>query len=230
MAYNSRSRILWPSDLKIWIVTFLAIVVPSFFCVYITIWGCKNFSELDLTARYVLTIIYCVSLFLCLWAFFMVSFTEPGIMPTPADGEEFFNSPDRPVSGLGHPWSIPLRVFRKGDRAVSDVVLGRGFEGAPHMAHGGFVAAIFDDLLGFLLMLEGVMAFTASLTVNFHRGTPIGAPLRFEAWTDRTDGRKLFLAGECRDANGELLTSSEGLFIDARDHFDALVAGEGQVD
>lgn len=157
-------------------------------------------------------------------------FAEPGIMPTPADGEEFFNSPDRPVSGLGHPWSIPLRVFRKGDRAVSDVVLGRGFEGAPHMAHGGFVAAIFDDLLGFLLMLEGVMAFTASLTVNFHRGTPIGAPLRFEAWTDRTDGRKLFLAGECRDANGELLTSSEGLFIDARDHFDALVAGEGQVD
>ena len=82
MAYNSRSRILWPSDLKIWIVTFLAIVVPSFFCVYITIWGCKNFSELDLTARYVLTIIYCVSLFLCLWAFFMVSFTEPGIMPS----------------------------------------------------------------------------------------------------------------------------------------------------
>jgi len=160
----------------------------------------------------------------------LTRFAEPGIMPTPDDGEEFFNSPDRPVSGLGHPWSIPLRVFRKGDRAVSDVVLGRGFEGAPHMAHGGFVAAIFDDLLGFLLMMEGVMAFTASLTVNFHRGTPIGAPLHFEAWTDRTDGRKLFLAGECRDANGELLTSSEGLFIDARDHFDALVAGEAHVD
>jgi hypothetical protein len=58
------------------------IVIPSFLCLYITIWGCKNYVDLDLTARYVLTVIYLISLLLCLWAFFMVSFTEPGILPS----------------------------------------------------------------------------------------------------------------------------------------------------
>lgn len=63
-------------------ITLVAILLPSFLCIYITIWGCKNFMDLDLTARYVLTGIYSLSLFLCLWAFFMVSFSEPGIMPS----------------------------------------------------------------------------------------------------------------------------------------------------
>jgi hypothetical protein len=82
LTFNSRSRILWPSDLKIWTITFLVIVIPSFLCLYITIWGCKNYVDLDLTARYILTVIYLISLFLCLWAFFMVSFSEPGILPS----------------------------------------------------------------------------------------------------------------------------------------------------
>ena len=73
---------LWPSDFKLWFVTFSAIVVPSFLCLYITIWGCKNTVDLDLPSRYFLTVLYLVSLFLCIWALFMVTFTEPGIMPS----------------------------------------------------------------------------------------------------------------------------------------------------
>ena len=82
LTYNSRSKMHWPSDLKIWSITLTVIVIPSFLCLYITIWSCKNYVDLDLTARYVLTVIYLISLFLCLWAFFMVSFTEPGILPS----------------------------------------------------------------------------------------------------------------------------------------------------
>ncbi|MEM7095282.1 MAG: PaaI family thioesterase [Actinomycetota bacterium] len=152
-------------------------------------------------------------------------FEAPDSMPVPADGEEFFNSPDRPFSGLGQPWSLPMRVFRQGDRAIVDLTLDISHQGAPGMAHGGFVAAIFDDLLGFLLSLQETIAFTAWLTVNYHEGTMIGEPLRFEAWIDRVEGKKLFLCGECRDSVGELVSSAEGLFIDATEHFRRL-AGE----
>lgn len=68
--------------MKIWFITLIVIVVPSFFCLYITIWGCKNETDLDLQSKYVLSAIYLISLFLCLWAFFSVSFTEPGILPS----------------------------------------------------------------------------------------------------------------------------------------------------
>jgi acyl-coenzyme A thioesterase PaaI-like protein len=152
-------------------------------------------------------------------------FEESGSFTPPAEGEEFFNSPDRPFSGRGQPWSLPMRVYRKGDRAVTDLVLDRSHEGAPGMAHGGFVAAIFDDLLGFLLVLQETIAFTAYLTVNYHQGTMIGEPLRFEGWIERVEGKKLYLAGECRDSDGRLVTSAEGLFIDAMEQFRKLADG-----
>lgn len=146
-------------------------------------------------------------------------FDEPDSMPIPDEGEEFFNSPDRPFSGRGHPYGLPLRVYRKGDRAITDVTLDRSHQGAPGMAHGGFVAAIYDDLLGFLLMLQETIAFTAYLTINYKAGTMIGEPLRFESWIDRVEGKKIFLAGECRDSAGTIVTTADGLFIDARDKF-----------
>ncbi len=154
-------------------------------------------------------------------------FDEPGSTPVPDEGEEFFNSPDRPFSGRGHPYGLPLRVYREGDRAVTDVVLERSHQGAPGMAHGGFVAAIYDDLLGFLLMLQETIAFTAYLTVNYKLGTLIGEPLRFEAWIDRVEGKKMFLAGECRDGTGTIVTTAEGLFIDASDRFRELAETTG---
>lgn len=137
----------------------------------------------------------------------------------PADGELFPNDLDRPVSGHGNPFAVPLTVRRVGVRAVTDVVIEAGFEGAPGMCHGGYVAAIYDDLLGFLLMLQQTIAFTASLTVNYHEGTPMAAPLHFEAWVDRVEGKKLFLAAECHSED-RLLTSCTALFIDVRERFE----------
>lgn len=151
-------------------------------------------------------------------------FTSPTDMPCPADGEEFYNSPGRPISGRGTGWSIPLSVFRDGDDAVTTVTLGPAHEGAPGRSHGGFVAAIYDDLLGFLLMLHGGIAFTAYLKVTYVAGTPIGAPIDFRCRVDRVDGKKLFLVGECHHGD-DLLTTCEALFIDAADAF-AELSGE----
>jgi hypothetical protein len=42
--------------------------------------------------------------------------------------------------------------------------------------------------------------------------TPLHTPLRFEAWVERIDGRKVFVRGLCHAA-GELLTESEAIFV-----------------
>jgi len=85
----------------------------------------------------------------------MKRWTDPeAYLYVPDDGHEFANAPDRPVSGFGNPWSVPLRVMRDGDRAVTTVTLGRGHEGPPMRCHGGVVAAIYDDLLGYLTVLH----------------------------------------------------------------------------
>lgn len=124
---------------------------------------------------------------------------------------------DRPVSGPGNPWSIPLTVVRKGDRAVTTVSLREAFEGAPGRSHGGVVTAIYDDLCGYVLSMVQEMAFTAWIRVEFRHGTPLGHPITFSSWLDRREGRKLFIEGECTDGErpdgDNVLSRCHALFI-----------------
>jgi acyl-coenzyme A thioesterase PaaI-like protein len=138
----------------------------------------------------------------------------PEALSPPADGEMFADSVDRPVSGSGNPFSVPMVVQRQGDAVVSTVTLDAAFEGAPGRSHGGFVSAIFDDLFGSLPLLQNKIAFTASLTVNYVAPSPVFEPVLFRGWIERVEGRKIFVAGEAH--HGEtLVTTATGLFIDA---------------
>lgn len=116
-------------------------------------------------------------------------------------------------SGYEHPAGMGARMWREGDRAVAEVTLTQLEAGPPGRAHGGVVAGLCDDLVRGLLMVLGIPAFTASLTVNLRAATPLGAPLRLEAWLDRHEGRKLWvrlevLAGGAPVADGEALLIS----------------------
>ena len=119
---------------------------------------------------------------------------------------------DRPVLGPTNPFAVDSTSAIVGDEAVTTLVLGPAFEGAPGRAHGGIVAAIFDDVTGHVLRIVGTPAYTGSLTVGFHRPIPIGVPLEFRAWLDRRDGRRLHIAASCAAA-GEQVASCEALFI-----------------
>lgn len=135
-------------------------------------------------------------------------------MSPPADGETFPDSVDRPVSGSGNPFSVPMIMHREGDAVVSTVVLDAAFEGAPGRSHGGFVSAIFDDLLGSLPMLHHKIAFTASLTIDYVAPSPVFEPVTFRGWVDRVEGKKIFVLGEAHHGD-TLVTRATGLFIDA---------------
>ena len=58
---------------------------------------------------------------------------------------------DRAVAGQANPTSVDLEVRFEDGEVVADVVLHRAFEGAPGRAHGGIVAAVFDDVTGFVI-------------------------------------------------------------------------------
>jgi acyl-coenzyme A thioesterase PaaI-like protein len=143
----------------------------------------------------------------------------------PADGEAFPPSSDRPVSGVGNPFSIPMTMFRDGDEVVSTVTLGAAFQGAPGRSHGGLVAAIFDDLFGSLPMLENKIAFTASLTVNYVAPSPVFQPVEFRGRINRVEGKKIFIDGEAHH-DGTLVTTATALFIDATEYMASLLAAE----
>jgi acyl-coenzyme A thioesterase PaaI-like protein len=130
----------------------------------------------------------------------------------PADGEGMDHFPDCVVSGKANPMGVAIEVHRAGDVAVARVALGAAFEGAPGRAHGGIVAAVFDDTMGFVLSMHRTAAFTGRLTVSYRAPTPVGETIEFRAWLREVDGRKLWIDGSAH--HGDLLVAeAEGLFI-----------------
>jgi acyl-coenzyme A thioesterase PaaI-like protein len=138
----------------------------------------------------------------------------------PADGAGMTHYPDCVVSGPANPMGINIACHRDGDAAVGTISLGAAFEGAPGRAHGGVVAAIFDDVMGFVLSIERTPAFTGRLCVSYLAPTPLETPLEFRAWLREREGRKLFIEGTASTADGEKILEADGIFISIpADHF-----------
>jgi acyl-coenzyme A thioesterase PaaI-like protein len=119
---------------------------------------------------------------------------------------------DRAVGGRSNPTSVEMDVRYDGDEIIADVVLRRAFEGAPGRAHGGIVAAAFDDVTGFVIAQIQEPAFTGELTVRYLAPVPVDAPLEIRARLDGRERRKLFISGEAR-ADGSVIATCRAIYI-----------------
>lgn len=133
--------------------------------------------------------------------------------PVPQSGAVITSYPDRPVSGAASPWGVDLVVTRKGDEAVGRCTLRAAHEGAPERSHGGVVAAIFDDVYGFVLAIVQEVAFTGDLYVRYEAPTPLHTELTFRARSVGREGRKLFLEADAWHGDTRFATSKATFVI-----------------
>lgn len=132
------------------------------------------------------------------------------------DGEvpphDFF--PYSPVVGPRNPLAPPVELHIEEDRRITGTVtLHEGYNGPPwNLAHGGVIALIFDELLGVAGIAATGGGFTAQLTINYRKPTPILVPLQLSARLDSIEGRKLVCKGEIRH-DGVVTADAAGLFI-----------------
>jgi acyl-coenzyme A thioesterase PaaI-like protein len=134
------------------------------------------------------------------------------VVPPAQGGVRGSHFTDCIVSGPANPMGVAAQTLRDGDDAVLRCTLGDAFEGAPGRAHGGMVAALFDEAMGFVLSINTTPAFTGRLTVTYRAPVPIGVPLEFRARLTERQGRKLLMAGEARHGD-ILLAQAESLFV-----------------
>jgi len=113
---------------------------------------------------------------------------------------------DRAVGGLSNPTSVDLEVRYENDEVIANVVLRRAFEGAPGRAHGGIVAAAFDDVTGFVIGKLQEPAFTGELTVRYLAAVPVDEPLEIRARLDNRERRKLLISAELRTGEAVVAT------------------------
>lgn len=132
-----------------------------------------------------------------------------------------------PLVGPLNPLAPPIEMASEGTRVTGVVTFGGAYEGPPGCVHGGYIAAAFDELLGFAQGLSGNPGMTANLTVNYRSPTPLRQPLRLVGDIDRIEGRKIFVKGELRVvADDRLCAEATGLFLSMPPEvFDRLMGG-----
>lgn len=129
------------------------------------------------------------------------------------------------VGGALNPASAGVRYHRDGDGAVGRVTFGPIHEGPPGRAHGGIVAAVFDEVMGAVFRVTAdSSSFTGSLSVRFEGPALLGQPLEFRARRVAIDGRKHLVEGTGRGPDGQF-ASATGTFIEMTpDHLARAVA------
>lgn len=122
-----------------------------------------------------------------------------------------------------------LTARRDGDEVVTTHVFTHGQSGAPGIAHGGAVATVVDDLLGYLLYVVRKPGVTRKLEVEYLRPVVVGQEYAVRGRVDRVDGRKVWVSCEGTSADGVLAFRATGLFLEVPlSHFANATSGEGR--
>ncbi|MEZ5377781.1 MAG: PaaI family thioesterase [Acidimicrobiales bacterium] len=117
-----------------------------------------------------------------------------------------------PLIGRANPIAPLMNFTIDPPKVRAEVRFGSAYEGPPGNVHGGLVAAAFDEVMGAAQALTGNPGMTGSLTINYRSPTPLHELLVCEAWTARTEGRKIFVDATLH-AGDRLCAEATGLFI-----------------
>lgn len=117
-----------------------------------------------------------------------------------------------PFIGPMNPLSPPMTITFHDDHVVGSVTYGPAYEGPPGCLHGGFIAAGFDEVLGFTQSLSGQPGMTGRLTVHYRSPTPLYEEVTYVGRVTGVEGRKIHTHATL-SAGERLCAEAEGLFI-----------------
>lgn len=105
------------------------------------------------------------------------------------------------------------------DEVHFDVVCPRSWHGGPGVAHGGWTAAVFDDVLNVVALRVEPRLVTKSLTVSYLRPVPVGRHLHVLARIERHVGRRWEVSAEMTLPGAVLVTGRAELRTRPPHHF-----------
>jgi acyl-coenzyme A thioesterase PaaI-like protein len=123
-----------------------------------------------------------------------------------------------------NPIGLHMHFRMEGEWAVAPFVAQRDHQGYPGFVHGGIVAALLDEAMGWATYGRAVWAVTAKMEMRFRGVVPVGAPLEVRGRIVRDRGRTLEVMADLRDARGAVLAEASGLFFRVRGEQARLIA------
>ena len=115
--------------------------------------------------------------------------------------------------GSENPRGLGLQFRLEEGRAVAEFTPPDFLQGYPGFVHGGGVATVLDEAMGWAVYGRGIWAMTARLTMRFRKPVPLNRAVVVSGWVTRDRGRFLELRAELRAQDGALLAQADGLFV-----------------
>jgi uncharacterized protein (TIGR00369 family) len=126
-------------------------------------------------------------------------------------------NPSNKCFGCGGDNDVGMKLTFEQDnvnrRIVGRFVLGERYQGGAGFAHGGVIALLLDEAMGKVCRFREVRAVTAELTVEYLKPVSVEKEIVVEGHEIELKGRNLFLSGEIRDAEGQVLARGKGRFV-----------------
>jgi len=124
--------------------------------------------------------------------------------------EDFF--PYSPIIGPYNPIAPPFRFSMEDGIMHATGNFDSQYCGPPEGVHGGYVAALMDELLGVTCVMNGHGGYTGTLTIRYISPTPLDVELTATAQVKEIKDRKAIIIGELK-AGDRLCAEAEGIFI-----------------
>jgi acyl-coenzyme A thioesterase PaaI-like protein len=122
-----------------------------------------------------------------------------------------------PFLGESNPGAPPVRLALDGEDVTATVTFDARHEGMPTRAHGGWIAALFDQVVAIAgARAVGQPAMTGTLTVRYLVPTPIGCELSLHATATRS-GERTVRAHATLGPDGTVTAEADAVLVIGRD-------------
>jgi uncharacterized protein (TIGR00369 family) len=135
--------------------------------------------------------------------------------------EEIVRYPNCFVCGENNSHGLKARFFWDGNKAVTEVTATTAFEGYRGIFHGGVIGSLLDEVMIKAILAQGKYVVTAEMTIRFHEPARVGDNLIFVGKVKKQRGRIWVTEGEARTADGRVLATGVGKYIEAKEELRA---------
>jgi acyl-coenzyme A thioesterase PaaI-like protein len=120
--------------------------------------------------------------------------------------------------GPDNPVGLKLAFERNGEVVRSRTTITRAYAGYRDFAHGGIVATMLDEAMGWaMLHVAGTHGVTKALRVTYRRPVRVERPIVVVAKLASRRGVDLVLEAHIEDDRGRVLARAEGEWVSVRE-------------
>lgn len=114
-----------------------------------------------------------------------------------------------------NPIGLKLEFHMEEDWSVANFVAQQTHQGYPGYVHGGVVASLLDEAMGWATYGRGIWALTGRMETRFRDIVPTNELLTVRGRIERDRGRALEVVAELRDNDNKVLADSRALMFRA---------------